>query len=150
MIFWIGFSRSFSSSDAFSLECDQWVSHRVIGLGFLISFFLFKSFKKFQEGSITRVHFQCFRTVLRKKKKKEKDPKIYFSKILRKFGNSFFFSGLKAVVRRLSINPAGYCIFEINSKSTSTRCEICSKLTIKTPERFHTLFLLFLLLTLSR
>ena len=31
--------------------------------------------------------------------------------------------------------PAGNCMFEINNRNTRTRCEICSKLTIKTPER---------------
>ena len=31
--------------------------------------------------------------------------------------------------------PAGYYMFKINNKNTRTRCEICSKLTIKIPER---------------
>ena len=31
--------------------------------------------------------------------------------------------------------PAGNYMFKINNKNTRTRCEICSKLTIKTPER---------------
>ena len=31
--------------------------------------------------------------------------------------------------------PAGNYLFKVNNKSTRTRCEICSKLTIKTPER---------------
>ena len=54
-------------------------------------------------------------------------------------------------------------MFKVNSRNTRTRCEICSKLTIKTPERrvvlvfllltlniFHILFFVFLLLTLNR
>ena len=32
-------------------------------------------------------------------------------------------------------NPAGIYLLKINKKNTRTRCEICSKLTIKTPER---------------
>ena len=28
-------------------------------------------------------------------------------------------------------------MFKVNNKNTRTRCEICSKLTIKTPERQH-------------
>ena len=32
-------------------------------------------------------------------------------------------------------NPASNYIFKINNKNTNTRCEICSKLTVKTPER---------------
>ena len=63
----------------------------------------------------------------------------------------------------LNIYPAGNYTFKVNNKNTRTRCEICSKLTIKRPERWrHSgvfivnfehvshLALLFLLLTLSR
>ena len=31
--------------------------------------------------------------------------------------------------------PAGNCMFKANSRNTRARCEICSKLTIKKPER---------------
>ena len=31
-------------------------------------------------------------------------------------------------------HPAGNYMFKVNNKNTRTRCEICSKLTIKTPE----------------
>ena len=41
---------------------------------------------------------------------------------------------------------AGNYIFRINNRNTRTRCEICSNLTIKTPERHH---LVSLLLTLN-
>ena len=34
-----------------------------------------------------------------------------------------------------TFNPAGNCMFKVNNRNTRTRCEICSKLTIKTPER---------------
>ena len=34
----------------------------------------------------------------------------------------------------LSIIPAGNYAFKVNNRNTKTRCEICSKLTIKTPE----------------
>ena len=33
--------------------------------------------------------------------------------------------------------PAGNYMFNVNDRNTRTRCEICSKLTIKTPERHH-------------
>ena len=60
--------------------------------------------------------------------------------------------------------PIGICMFKVNNRNTRTRCEICSKLTIKTPEwrqwrrtgvfvySEHTshLVLVFLLLTLSK
>ena len=34
-------------------------------------------------------------------------------------------------------NPAGNYMFKVNYRNTRTRCEICSKLTIKIPERRH-------------
>ena len=61
--------------------------------------------------------------------------------------------------------PAGNYMLKVNNRNTRTRCEICSKLTIKTPERHHWprfgvflvnfehishFFLMFLLLTSSR
>ena len=62
-------------------------------------------------------------------------------------------------------NPAGIYLFKVNNRNTRTRCEICSKLTINTPERrqwrrsgvfivnfehISHLVLVFLLLTLNR
>ena len=35
----------------------------------------------------------------------------------------------------LCSHPAGNYMFKVNNRNTRTRCEICSKLTIKTPER---------------
>ena len=32
-------------------------------------------------------------------------------------------------------NPTGNYMFKVNNRNTKTKCEICSKLTIKTPER---------------
>ena len=61
--------------------------------------------------------------------------------------------------------PAGIYLLKVNNRNTRTRCEICSKLTINTPERRHWrrsgvfivnfehishLVLLFLLLTLNK
>ena len=61
--------------------------------------------------------------------------------------------------------PAGNYMFKVNNRNARTRCEICSKLTIKTPERrqwchsgvfivnfehISHLVLTFLLLILSR
>ena len=33
--------------------------------------------------------------------------------------------------------PTGNYMFKVNNRNTRTRCEICSKLAIKTPERHH-------------
>ena len=35
----------------------------------------------------------------------------------------------------MSTFPVGIYLLKINNRNTRTRCEICSKLTIKTPER---------------
>ena len=50
-----------------------------------------------------------------------------------------------------SIFPADYYLFKVNNRNTTTRCEICSKLTIKKPERRHSVnvILVSLLLTLN-
>ena len=37
----------------------------------------------------------------------------------------------------VTTNPAGIYLLKVNNRNTRTRCEICSKLTIKTPERRH-------------
>ena len=62
-------------------------------------------------------------------------------------------------------NPANIYLFKVNNRNTRKRCDICSKLTIKTPEQRHWrrsdvfivnferisyLFLLFLLLNLNK
>ena len=45
--------------------------------------------------------------------------------------------------------PAGNCMYKANDKNTRSKCEICSKLTIKTPEWRHWFILMSLLLTLN-
>ena len=46
------------------------------------------------------------------------------------------------VVKTVSLvsNPAGQYMFKIKNKNTRTRCEICSKLTVKTITTSLTLF----------
>ena len=66
--------------------------------------------------------------------------------------------GGKVVYRKRLKNtsiPGGIYLLKVSNRNTTTRCEICSKLTIKTPERrhpvpllitfniFHTLFYCF-------
>ena len=36
--------------------------------------------------------------------------------------------------------PAGIYLLKVNNRNNRTRCEICLKLTIKTPERHHCLY----------
>ena len=45
------------------------------------------------------------------------------------------------------IKVAGNYIFKVNNRNIRTRCEICSKLTIKAPEKFIDVGLVSLLLT---
>ena len=56
--------------------------------------------------------------------------------------------------------PSGIYLLKVNNRNTRTKCEICSKLTIKTPERRYSVFivnvehishlvLVFLLLTVN-
>ena len=54
--------------------------------------------------------------------------------------------------------PAGIYLLKVNNRNNRARCELCLKLTIKTPERIHCIvnfehvphfFLVFLLLTLN-
>ena len=39
------------------------------------------------------------------------------------------------MLKALKSNPAGIYLLKVNNRNTRTRCEICSKLTIKTPEQ---------------
>ena len=37
----------------------------------------------------------------------------------------------------IRLYPVGIYMFKFNDRNTRTKCEICSKLTIKTPERWQ-------------
>ena len=57
-------------------------------------------------------------------------------KVMNTWCNDISFMGVQTVETHIfSIPPAGNCMFKVNNRNTRTRCEICSKLTIKTPER---------------
>ena len=47
-----------------------------------------------------------------------------------------FFAKLKKE-KKFGLHPAGNYLFKVNNRNTRTRCEICSKLTIKKPEQCH-------------
>ena len=77
-----------------------------------------------------------------------------------------FSDGLDYLRRSFSTgNPSNICLFKVNNRNTRKKCEIFSKLTIKTPEQLHWrrsgvlisnnehishLFLAFLLLNLNK
>ena len=41
------------------------------------------------------------------------------------------------VMARSRVHPVGIYMFKVNNRNNRTRSEICSKLTIKTPERHY-------------
>ena len=43
--------------------------------------------------------------------------------------------GTPGLYHNISISPAGNYMLKVNNRNTRTRSQICSKLTIKTPER---------------
>ena len=45
-----------------------------------------------------------------------------------------------ATFETVQLYPTGNYMFKVNNRNTRTRCEICSKLTIKIPERRHRLY----------
>ena len=49
------------------------------------------------------------------------------------------FTTIKLITNKKMIThlPAGIYLLKVNNRSTRARCEICSKLTIKIPERRH-------------
>ena len=51
---------------------------------------------------------------------------------LLRFVKKFKVEVLKEIVK---VNPPGIYLLKLNSRNTRTRCEICPKLTLKTPER---------------
>ena len=57
-----------------------------------------------------------------------------------KLNSSLICKRIKPSTNRINHNhwiPPGNYMFKVNNKNTKTRCEICSKLTIKIPERRH-------------
>ena len=67
-----------------------------------------------------------------------------------------FSDGLDYLRRSFSTgNPSNICLFKVNNRNTRKKCEIFSKLTIKTVfivnfENISHFFLVFLLLTLNK
>ena len=54
------------------------------------------------------------------------------------------------MLMKRNINPVGNYMLKVNNRNTKTMCEICSKLTIQTPElRSIGVVLMSLLLTLN-
>ena len=56
---------------------------------------------------------------------------------------------IKGLKCRLCLNPSGNYMFKVNNRNTRTTCDMCSKLTTKTPEQCHGIVLVLLLLTLN-
>ena len=50
---------------------------------------------------------------------------------------SILFKVPRVIVMRTISSSAGIYLLKVNNRNTRTRCEICSKMTIKIPERRH-------------
>ena len=95
---------------------------------------------------------------LRKKLKKPPDPQLCFTRLMvggytfsltdfpKYLKNvifpKFLVNTLASALHKLHLfillfNPAGVYMLKVSNRNTRARCEICSKLTIKTPERCH-------------
>ena len=57
---------------------------------------------------------------------------VFFPVLISKISTSY---NLETMEKRFI--PAGIYLFTVNNRNFKTMCEICSKLTIKTPERRH-------------
>ena len=68
----------------------------------------------------------------------------YFPKELVKV--NYIITGCKISYSMRRNNPANIYLFKFKNRNTRKRCEVSSKLTIKTPERRHNVVLVFLLL----
>ena len=81
----------------------------------------------------------CSRLYAQKKKESKKQLQQSLSKSIAFTVLLFFYLHSSFVKKNypnfIRIYPAGNYMFKVNSRNIRTRCEICSKLTIKTPER---------------
>ena len=108
----------------------------------------------FRDKAETKLCYLIMKNTRVKKCPKKRLPKRFLQRL--------FYLFWKCFVLKI---PAGNYMFKVNNRNTGTRCEICSKLTIKIPERcrwrrssvFAVNFehishfvLVFLLLTLSK
>ena len=59
---------------------------------------------------------------------------LYFS-VLSRESREYSDSFLKVGTVNYRVNPVGNYMFKVNNRKTRTRCEICSELTMQTPER---------------
>ena len=60
-----------------------------------------------------------------------------FETVFNSFDLLFMSRGVTSCMLWHDFTPAGYYMFKVNIRNTRRRCEIWSKLTIKTPERRH-------------
>ena len=70
-------------------------------------------------------------------------------KTLKQTMNSWTTKVSKCTMFQYKQSSAGIHLLKVNNRNTRTRCEIYSKLTIKTPERHHDVVLASLLLTMN-
>ena len=68
-------------------------------------------------------------------KKNVKTPWVFMlNQVLQFFSRSTSHNKMRKILRKF-FNPASIYLLEVNTRNTIKSCEICSKLTIKIPER---------------
>ena len=150
--YWCGASLYVRTSLNWSCFCIQW-----IGSGFSFSRTFLLGLKFRHEGVYLALIFDVSNSKLLLVK-----VSIWISFLTFENNNSFVRDAIKKAVSQSSVraNPSRQLHLKVNNWNTKARCEICSKLTIKTLERrqwriLHSehilhLVLVFPLLTLSR
>ena len=83
---------------------------------------------------------------------------IFLFEAIKKDGR-YVFVAFIVIVLICNVIPTNFCLFKVSNRNTREKCKICSKLTIKIPERHQigrkqvtaeSLFVVFILLTLNR
>ena len=44
---------------------------------------------------------------------------------------------MKGIIAKFCLGPSSIYLLKVNNRNTRASCEICSELTVKTPERRH-------------
>ena len=96
--------------------------------------------KKLSESRKKLLNPEKYIRFKKKKKKKKNEIEKNISESRKMFENRelFCYKSREKILNSINSNstnlPANICLFKVNNKNTRKRCEICSKLIIKTEE----------------
>ena len=89
---------------------------------------------KLQEKFLKKKTFEISIKTFCRKWEGETLPKCFFIfKQLEKYQNEYYPYNINLILFCRRIFPANIYLLKVNNRNTRKRCEICSKLTIKTP-----------------